>query len=55
MYAEGLAVLIQVKNHSGNNKFSCRDHNLFKKINNSNNSNMINLVDVFGICVTIIV
>ena len=29
MYAEGLAVLIQVKNHSGNNKFSYRDHNFF--------------------------
>ena len=31
MYAEDLAALIQVKNHSGNNKFSYHDHNLFKK------------------------
>ena len=55
MYAEGLAVLIQVKNHNGNKKFNCSDHRYFKKVNKIKSLNKINLVDVFGICVTIIV
>ena len=55
MCAVDPVVLIQVKNHSGKKKFNCSDHRYFKKVNRINSLNKINLVDVFGICVTIIV
>ena len=55
MCAADPVVLMQVKNHNGNMKYNCPDHEYFKKVNKINSLNKINLVDVFGICVTIIV
>jgi hypothetical protein len=55
MCAVDPVVLVRVKNHNGNRKFNYNDHKYFKKVNRINDLNKINLVDVFGIRVTIIV